>query len=118
MGRLVELSCSQCSTVFYGVLGRDSYCHICKVIVDFRKAFELEDISVEEIDFKRVREPRWEEVHKDAGKPLDREDWRNYIPEELKKTWRQLPLEAAVLAIMFAEREAQAIDIISDAVVK
>ena len=106
---LIELSCSQCSTVFYGVLGRDIYCHICKVIIEFRRAFEVEDISVEEIDFNRVRDPRWKE-HDFRDAP----DWRKYIPEGLKKIWRQLPLEAAVIAIMFAEREARAVDILSD----
>ena len=108
---LIELSCSHCSTVFYGVLGRDTHCHICKTIIEFQKAFDLEDLVIEDISLCRIREPEFGDYDKENPR-----EWRNYIPEGLKAVWQGLPIESRALAIMFAEREARAIDIISSAV--
>jgi len=110
MAELIKLKCKECGTAFFGVEGRDTYCHICKTIITFREAFNLTDISVEEIDFNRIRDPRWMECGK------SKEDWRNYIPEGLRLMWMEIPFEARALAVMFAEREARAVDIISDKV--
>lgn len=99
---LVELVCQSCGTKFFGVEGRDACCHICKIIVLFRIFFGLEDLDVDEIDFKRVREPNWEETDEAS---LD--DWRNYIPQGLREMWLELPFEAKVMAIMFAEKTAR-----------
>jgi len=101
MAELIELKCAHCSTVFYGVKDRDTHCHICKTIITLCEAFDLTDIPVEEIDFKRIRDPRWMECGK------SKEDWRNYIPEGLRLMWMEIPFEARALAVMFAEREAR-----------
>lgn len=96
---LEEMKCIHCRTVFFGVEARDTHCHICKTIIEFREAFDLADIEINEIDFKRVREPKWEECSM-----VDTDDWRNYIPERIKFKWSQLPFEARVMAVMFAEK--------------
>ena len=99
---LVEMKCRHCNTVFYGVKGRDKYCYICKIIIGFRKAFGLEDISVKKIEFLMVRDPRWGDCQ-----VIDNKDWRNYIPDGIKPGWSQLSFEARVMAVMFAEKIAR-----------
>ena len=113
---LIRLNCLNCSTVFYGVLGRDTYCHICKTIIEFSQAFELKAISVEAVT-SLIREPKFNECH-DVKELKDIKDWRNYIPVNLKAMWDRLPIESRVLAIMFAKREAEAVEMMGSAIAK
>lgn len=108
---LEEMKCAHCKTAFYGVKDRDTHCILCKTIIMFREFFGLQDIEINEIDFNRVREPKFEES---VAGMSHKKDWRNFIPEGLKKMWLQLSFETRVMAIMFAEVEARAVDIISD----
>ena len=96
---LDEMKCKECGTTFYGLAGRDVFCHICKTIILFRKAFGLEDLTVEEIDFHRIRDPKFSDYCK--------VDWRDFIPEVVRGMWMEIPFEARALAVMFAEKEAR-----------
>ena len=62
-------------------------------------AFGFKDLSVNEVDFNRVREPKWDEAS-------DFFDWRNHVPDGVKKLWPDLPFEARAMAVMFAEKLA------------
>jgi len=98
---LKELKCAHCNTTFYGVKGRDKFCYVCKTISMFREFFGLQDIEINEIDFKRVREPKFDAV------AVSEKDWRNFIPAGIKRKWLQLSFEARVMAVMFAEKVAR-----------
>lgn len=69
----------------------------------------MQDIEIDEIDFKRVREPKFEECSQESkGWKIEGvKDWRNFIPEGIKKMWMELPMEARVMAVMFAEKVAR-----------
>ena len=116
---LEEMKCKHCKTTYYGNPELDDgYCFMCNTTRKLLKIFSLDDLDINDVDFNRIREPEFEEVHKEAGKPLDPKDWRNYIPKGLKAMWQTLPVESRAIAVMFAEREARAVDVISDKVVK
>lgn len=111
---LVRIECENCKTIYYGNTDsskEDGYCYLCSTTRKFLKMFDLTDIPISEVDFNRVRVPQFKELY------IDEKDWRNYIPQGLKDMWYKLPVESRMLAIMFAEREARAVDIISDGVV-
>ena len=103
---LKRMECKNCKTIYYGVEDitgdADKYCYLCSTTRKFLKIFGLEDIPISEIDFNRVRVPKWEECD-----DMSNTDWRNFIPEDIKKMWSQLSFEARVMAVMFAEREAR-----------
>lgn len=109
---LEKMICGNCRTTYYGNPQLDKgFCFMCQNIGDLLKIFGLDDLAINTVDFHRVREPEFEEIA-----PNDPKDWRNYIPEGLKASWQSRPVEARVIAVMFAEREARAIDIISDTI--
>lgn len=99
MSELEKIKCKHCGTVFYGVKERDTHCHICKTIILFREFFGLQDIEIDDIYFKRVRHSEFSAYCK--------ADWRDFVPKGIMKMWSQLPFEAQVMAVMFAEREAR-----------
>jgi hypothetical protein len=35
-------------------------------------------------------------------------DWRNYVPDEIVKTWKDLTVESRVMVYLTAEKQAQA----------
>jgi len=113
---LKKIECKNCKTKYWGDdrEGRDDgYCFLCSTTRKFLKFFDLEDLEINEVDFNRVRNPMWMKVNVDNPK-----DWRNYIPQGLKDMWNRFPVESRILAIMFAEREARAVDIVSSVVAK
>jgi len=102
---LIRIECKNCKTIYYGndQEGRDDgYCFLCSTTRKFLKMFGLEDIPISEIDFNRVRVPKFEECDF-----YDDKDWRNFIPQGLKDMWDRLPVESRILAIMFAEKVAR-----------
>ena len=114
MAELVKMICGNCKITYYGNPDMDNgYCFMCDTIRKLLKIFGLDDLVINTVDFHRVREPEFNEV--DIKDP---KDWRNYIPEGLKVMWQTLPVESRTIAVMFAEREARAVDIISDAVTR
>lgn len=102
---LKRMECKNCKTIYYGVEDiagdADEYCYLCSTTRKFLKMFDLEDLSISEVDFNRVRVPQFKELY------IDEKDWRNHIPDGLKDMWERLPVESRMLAIMFAEREAR-----------
>lgn len=108
---LEKMICDNCKTVYYGNIESveyDGMCFMCSQIRGFLGMFNLNDLGINEVDFYRVREPKFEEMTKNASSK-DMKDWRRYIPEGLKAIWQRLPIESRALAVMFAEREARAI---------
>ncbi len=113
---LERKKCKNCKTTYYGNDKEgmdDGYCFMCSTMRKFIKAFGLDDLGINEVDINRVRNPQWMN-----GNTEDPKDWKNYIPFDIKEMWYNIPVESRLLAIMFAEREARAIDILSDVIAK
>ena len=110
---LEERKCKHCKTTYYGNPDMDDgYCFMCNTTRKLLKIFGLDGLDINEVDFNRIREPQFKELY------IDEKDWRNFIPEGLKAMWQTLPVESRAIAVMFAEREARAIDIVSNRVAK
>jgi len=116
---LKEMKCKHCKTTYYGNPDMDDgYCFMCDTTRKLLKIFGLDGLDINEVDFNRIREPKFKECHSKGWKINGVEDWRNFIPKGLKAMWQTLPVESRGIAVMFAEREARAVDIISDAVTR